>query len=69
VFRGGQAAAGLVSGAGAAGTVVAPAGQVETRGNVEADGPGARVAAEGGPTIRSEGGANLADGGTGQAIG
>jgi hypothetical protein len=68
-FRSAQAAAGLVSGAGAAGTVVAPAGQVETRGNVEADGPGARVAAEGGPVVRSEGGANLADGGTGQAIG
>jgi hypothetical protein len=68
-FRAAQAAAGLVSGAGAAGTVVAPAGDVRTEGTVEPGGPGAVVAQAGDVVTRYEGGANLADSGPGQAVG
>jgi hypothetical protein len=67
-FRAAQRSAGLISGAGAAGTVVAPAGDVQTEGNVQPGGPGAVVAASGGVTVRADGGDDPAGSAYGKAI-
>jgi hypothetical protein len=67
-FRSAQAAASGISAAGAAGEVVAPAGQVETTGQVQPGGPGAVVAASGGVVTREDGGDDPAGGAYGKAI-
>ena len=66
--RAAQQRAGLVSGQGAPGEVVAPAGDVQTDGNVQPGGPGAVVAASGGITVRADGGDDPAGSAYGKAI-
>lgn len=67
-FRSAQAAAGLASGAGAAGTVVAPAGQAVTSGTP--DGTRGDLIGEQSPLVlRADGGDDPAGGAYGKAIG
>ncbi|MGO9155494.1 hypothetical protein [Mycobacterium sp.] len=66
-YRQAQRDAGLVTGAGAAGTVVAPAGQLETYGG-QNDGSGSTVVAPNAYSYKSEGGDSGTDG-TGRTVG
>jgi hypothetical protein len=64
-FRAAQQRAGLIQGQGAGGAVVAPAGSVQTTGEVDPGGPGAIVAQQGSVVTRG----NLPqDTATGEAI-